>query len=787
MSWTLLNLKWSALLLAVLLYTSGQTQSRPFVEKVTIMVRDGQGNPIRSAIVQLTPYLHGTRIVHTAKEENNNCYIFTLKPSDFYENQFNLVVSAPGYRTAKSLFNSGMGKSITITLVNDDYQKKYHTDSNTNMESFGQINLELDNDQAGTRKINFSLTLPLPKEFISFEEAAKSGITYVPLNPVAKRSDLSPALRHAISSRDLRQRIYVDLLKELILQSAAEKIHLYGPNIEKWLENEYSQFAELDNRDISRISASVAEYLGPAAEQIFPQVADKIKTAGIVISLNSAYNSGFLQGLLTYVSYRAMQEECLSILEQTEPKLPLQGDAAFANALRIVRFQITNEENMRLEEILEKYGNSSLTDKAAETVFKGLLTAGFGATLKTAGMTSGVGAVAVVCSELAWDLLNSRASSQKLESSLLLLQVLDRDLFSTVPARFDANQQTLTSLPSGFLQLMRIHAGYLFHKIRSQYLEGTGSGMTGRLLAIMRSSPYRERMILNSANMLERLSKEYLDLTLALSQLQLANREADRQRVNQMIDYLASKKVSQLDDDPSALRLTRVEGGSFRMGNFDSDPMARWDQLPVHSVRINTFYLSCAEITVAQYRAFCRSKNLEMPAQPAGSTDNHPVVNVTWKEALAYCESFHGRLPTEAEWEYAARSRGGEVRFGNGEQIARADEINFNAQDKEQYTHSQSGVNRGTLTQVKSFAPNQTGLYDMSGNAAEWCMDWYGDDYYASSPGDNPQGPAAGRRKVVRGGSYSDRAVNVRADSRISMDPTFRNPQVGFRVYRSDE
>lgn len=211
-----------------------------------------------------------------------------------------------------------------------------------------------------------------------------------------------------------------------------------------------------------------------------------------------------------------------------------------------------------------------------------------------------------------------------------------------------------------------------------------------------------------------------------------------------------------------------VEGGTFQMGSNDSD--AGNDEKPVHSVTLSSYYIGETEVTQALWKAVMGSN----PSYFKG--DDLPVEQVSWNDIQDFIGKLNQktgkqfRLPTEAEWEYAAR--GG--KRSNGYKYAGSSNIDSVAW----YTN-----NSGSKTHpVKGKNPNELGLYDMSGNVWEWCQDWYGSDYYGKSSSANPQGPSSGSDRVLRGGSWFNDARRCRVSSRLINDPGYRNYCDGFRL-----
>ena len=213
------------------------------------------------------------------------------------------------------------------------------------------------------------------------------------------------------------------------------------------------------------------------------------------------------------------------------------------------------------------------------------------------------------------------------------------------------------------------------------------------------------------------------------------------------------------------LKMILVEGGTFSMGSNDGEN----DEKTVHDVTLDSYYVGETEITQAQWRAIMGSN----PSDYTG--DNRPVEKVSWEDAQAFCKKLseltgkHYVLPTEAQWEYAAR--GGNKSKG--------------------YTYSGSNsidevavYDTSSHSNVKSKLPNELGIYDMSGNVLEWCSDWYDSSYpfYRYAYTTNPQGPTSGNRRVLRGGSWVSIPFCCRVASRDNSLPSDHYSLFGFRV-----
>jgi formylglycine-generating enzyme required for sulfatase activity len=254
--------------------------------------------------------------------------------------------------------------------------------------------------------------------------------------------------------------------------------------------------------------------------------------------------------------------------------------------------------------------------------------------------------------------------------------------------------------------------------------------------------------------------------------------------------------ATKIDEKPKPLlnatiqpEMVSVQGGTFDMGDNFNDPEAGSDEKLVHSVTLSSYSIGKYEVTFDEFDAFCEATKRTKPKDEGWGRGKRPVINVSWDDATAYCKWLKAktgknyRLPTEAEWEFAARDRGKKVRFGNGKDIADPSEINFDGSAGNKVSYSVAGTYRQKTVAVNSLNANGLGLYHMSGNVWEWCSDFYGN--YSSSAVSNPTGAAKGSYRVFRGGSWGSYPQFCRATYRYGSTPAYRNYYLGFRVASS--
>ena len=245
----------------------------------------------------------------------------------------------------------------------------------------------------------------------------------------------------------------------------------------------------------------------------------------------------------------------------------------------------------------------------------------------------------------------------------------------------------------------------------------------------------------------------------------------------------------------AGMKMVKIDGGTFKMGSVDGEFGRKPDEGPVHDVTIKgPFLISSTEVAHTQFLRLMGTS----PAKSSGKASkaqNLPVENVTWDEANDFCKKLTDsekgqpyarkgwayRLPTEAEWEYAARA-GTDKPFAFGPQLIYIKQALFRPTDKDEYGNGGDVGKPPLLPQEIGLAgPNGFGLSDVHGNVAEWCSDWYKPGYPEGTVVD-PTGPPDGDKRVVRGGSYKDEPKNLRSAARLAVRSGERREDVGFRV-----
>jgi formylglycine-generating enzyme required for sulfatase activity len=240
----------------------------------------------------------------------------------------------------------------------------------------------------------------------------------------------------------------------------------------------------------------------------------------------------------------------------------------------------------------------------------------------------------------------------------------------------------------------------------------------------------------------------------------------------------------QIDEGCPPPGMALIPAGCFNMGDSSDGCGYGSDECPVHNVCITSnFYMDVHEVTNAEYAACVSGGGCTAPSSSSSYSrgsyygnptyNNFPVIYVSWNQATAYCAWAGKRLPTEAEWEYAARGGLAGKRYPWGDNISGTDANYWDSGDPWD----------NDTSQVEYYAANGYGLYDMSGNIWEWVNDWYLGTYYSTrpNPDNDPPGPASGTDRVMRGGSWGSNAIFLRVSFRGNLYPTNQLSGIGFR------
>jgi iron(II)-dependent oxidoreductase len=236
-----------------------------------------------------------------------------------------------------------------------------------------------------------------------------------------------------------------------------------------------------------------------------------------------------------------------------------------------------------------------------------------------------------------------------------------------------------------------------------------------------------------------------------------------------VICFLGFTVNGQIPEDPMAL----IPGGEYLMGKNSEQG---YDFSPAHKVKIDSFFIDRHEVTNGEYLRFCNETGHRLPEFWGSSVFrsgpdylNYPVVGVSWGDAKAYAEWAGKRLPTEAEWEYAARGGLVNKEYPNGNNWRKDRAV----QSSDQWLN--------LIESVSKYEPNGYGLFDMGGNVWEWVADSYAADYYRESPDDNPKGPVIGTIKGIRGGSWHSGSMCKKVYFRRGLPVNWCDFAVGFR------
>ncbi len=249
----------------------------------------------------------------------------------------------------------------------------------------------------------------------------------------------------------------------------------------------------------------------------------------------------------------------------------------------------------------------------------------------------------------------------------------------------------------------------------------------------------------------------------------------------------------------TGMEFVRIEGGCFQMGQLPLETrllireVGKYeydkyygDEIPLHKVCLDGFWMGSTEVSQKEW-----VKVMGFNPSHFNTDENFPVDSVSWQDASNFIEKLNKendttefRLPTEAQWEFAARGKTEAAMYHTGNTIT-SEQANFNGSIA--FGMNLRDKYRKSPVQAGNFSPNAYGLYDMHGNVWEWCNDWYGENYYEDSPLKNPSGPDTGEMRVLRGGSWFRYSGHIRSATRYKNKPTGQYADTGFRIVKSQQ
>ncbi len=736
-----------------------------------IKVVDKSGNPIANATFEIVSSLSAKVLNFPVNNLGNGNYRIEV-PGNNTTTNVKITATAPNYHITQTNYRIGGISEITLILwpQNSSSQSKESTQSTTSsfsgyyVPSSWKVQQKL--ELTGVRETTYWLgTLYVPY-FIPPYVLGIGSVYYE--DDIRKEVFDMASPNDKLTTGKIRKRLYRDLFYKILLQidpeldEQLEKVTRQTSNAAKTVSN-------IDKTiDILKITKGLRKFkvVGSKASKVSAKLGPSLAIVEAVFNAQEAYSKAEIEMLLTYIALSAFQDTRIDLFQSQLDKLS-DIDPLIKEGFKEARQKIEEQRKKEITDLINAARNAAVGGEVmksvSKTVFSGLVGK---AVISALGTGTSAGAIALFLpTAMIWQ-IGRTMNAREAEAIMVALTTFDRQIFQPLSVQMEQGS------PSDrfFVEQMRQYSSTLFVKSANIWRLNTSDGNK------IEAKRWVDRYPLFNIRLLDQLQKN-IDNKITI----YGGKET----------AITSSFNNNSNDNTDAMIL--VEGGWFDMGSNDGHS----EEKPVHRVYVNSFYIGKYEVTLGEFKTFIDATGYKTDAEKddvsyirtgsvvkkqtgvnwrhdvKGSTQtelNNPVIHVSWNDAVAYAKWEGKRLPTEAEWEYAARggNKNKGYKYSGSNNI---DEVAW-------YTNN-SGSKTHPVGQKK---PNELGIYDMSGNVWEWCSDWYDENYYNKSPEKNPQGPSSGTYRVARGGSWNPIDGDCRAADRGGSTPTYRNNLVGFRL-----
>ena len=450
---------------------------------------------------------------------------------------FNLNVSASDHESVSQVYNSGWGDNVTVNLLYNNYHDEFNVSSEPLIENFGTIILEIDQTVDG----DLSTLYQDSWEFL------------VPGRPPGVVFDPDHSNRHySISEYGIRKDLYLELLEEIVLQTAARNSNFASTEISNYIIDNPDLFNNGDLDEISDATVGLASAFGTIFKERLGSISNYIKSAGIIYSLHSATQDGLTDGILLFAAYQAFQWQSYSTIKKKSLNSFLYNDSAYKYAVESLESLLEEEQTLAIEQLVHNMQMEALSGAISKIVIESVLTKALAVSLHLAGVGS---IISTAAGFLFADMVIGLSHAVKMNGSMILLAQIDHHVLSEYSDKyFDNIQDQIKSQPDYYYgTMMRLHTGVMFNETRSKYIAGESQGISIAFLnALFSYDQFARRMVDVSDQKKAQASIDYfLISSMTPGDAYLANAAS--------IGFIIDSSGSMDTTDPDDMRKTAAE------------------------------------------------------------------------------------------------------------------------------------------------------------------------------------------------------------------------------------